>query len=337
MPLPKAVQAQLEAADATLRQMYPETHGTPEGQVAEPVPPIPVPTAQASEPQPPAQPQVQPVQTPQPQPVPPQDDTWEQRYRTLQGIHNKQVGELKDRLEQLAAQHQQLLDRLNAPAPVAQPQPVAVNPQDAETFGEDLVRMIQRTTEQVLGPVANSVEQRLAQLESNLQGTNQVVAKTADDTFFVSLREQVPDFDRINTSEPFLAWLAEEDDLTGQPRQTALTAAGNARNLRGVVRVFNAFLKQAGAPAEPSPPASPTSRLEAQVSPKSTGNGAAQVTTTANGKPMITVEQVERFYSDVRRGAYRGNDKLRMDTEAVINDALAENRIIQRGSARPAL
>lgn len=339
MPLPKAVQAQLEAADATLRQMYPDTHGAPEGQVAEPVSPIPVPTAQASEPQPPAQPQAQPVVQPQQPQTPPQsDETWEQRYRTLQGIHNKQVGELKDRLDQLSQQHQQLLDRLNAQSqPPAQPQPVAVNPQDAETFGEDLVRMIQRTTEQVLGPVANSVEQRLAQLEQNLQGTNQVVAKTADDTFFVSLREQVPDFDRINTSAPFLAWLAEEDDLTGQPRQAALTAAGNARNLRGVVRVFNTFLKQAGQPQEPSPPASQTSRLEAQVSPKSTGNGAAQVTTTANGKPMITVEQVERFYSDVRRGAYRGNDKLRADTEAVINDALAENRIIQRGSARPAL
>jgi hypothetical protein len=333
MPLPKSIQAQADAADATLRAAYPETHGLDgQQQVAEPVPPIPVPVVTASEPQSPVQQQVQPVQ-----PQPPHDDSWEQRYRTLQGIHNKQVGELKDRLEQLAAQHQQLLERLNAPAPVAQPQPVAVNPQDAETFGEDLVRMIQRTTEQVLGPVANSVEQRLAQLEQNLQGTNKVVAQTADDTFFAQLREQVPDFDRINTSEPFLAWLAEEDDLTGNQRQAALTAAGNARNLRGVVRVFNAFLASQGHQPQPSTPASGASRLEAQVSPKSTGNGAAQVTQTANGKPMITVEQVERFYSDVRRGAYRGNEKLQADTEAVINAALAENRIIQRGSIRPAL
>jgi hypothetical protein len=334
MPLPKALQAQADAADATLKAMYPDSHGDSQG-VAEPVPPIPVPVVQASEPQPPAQPQAQPVVTQQPQP--PQDDSWEQRYRTLQGIHNKQVGELKDRLDQLSAQHQQLLDRLNAPPPAAQPQPVAPNSQDVEVFGEDLVRMIQRTAEQMLGPVATSVEQRLSQLEQNLQGTNRVVAKTADDTFFTDLRTQVPNFDQINTSEPFLAWLAEEDDLTGLPRQSALTAAGNARDLNRVVKVFKAFFKATGHSAESSAPATPASRLQAQVSPVSSGNGSASVTTNAQGKPLITTQQVERFYSDVRRGAYRGNDQMRMATEAVINEALAEGRILQPGAHRPAL
>lgn len=338
MPLPKSIQAQADAADATLKAAYPETHGLDgQTQVAEPVPPIPLPVVQASEPQPPAQPQAQPVVPQQPQPPQPSDDSWEQRYRTLQGIHNKQVADLKDRLDQMAAQHQQLLDRLSAPPPAAQPQPVAVNSQDAEVFGEDLVKMIQRTATQMLGPVAESVEQRLSQLEASLQGTNKVVAKTADDTFFTDLRTQVPDFDQINTSEPFLAWLAEEDDLTGEPRQAALSAAGNARDLRRVVKVFNAFKRTAGTTAQPSPPASPASRLEAQVSPISTGNGGAPVTQNAQGKPLLTTQQVERFYSDVRRGAYRGNDQMRMATEAVINEALAEGRILQPGAYRPAL
>ena len=245
---------------------------------------------------------------------------------------------MKDKLDKLSADHQQLLDRLNAPPPVAQPQPASLNQADAETFGEDLVRMIQRTTEQVLGPVAQSVEQRLAQLEGTLQGTNQVVAKTADETFFARLRDQVPDFDQINTSDPFLAWLAEPDELTGSPRQTALTAAGNARNLDGVVRVFNTFKRATGAaPHRSGPPASPSSRLEAQASPRSSGNGSTAVASASEGKPMLTVEQVERFYSDVRRGAYRSNAQLQADTEAVINAALAEGRILQRGTYRPAL
>jgi len=333
MPLPKQIQAQLDAADAALKQAYPETHGlveAPSLSAADPVPPIPVETVQASEPQ------------TQAQPEPPKQtvEDWEQKYRTLQGIHNKHVGDLKGRLEQLEASNQQLLDKLKTSTPPpAQAQPASVNPQDAETFGEDLVRMIQRTAEQLLGPVTQSVEQRLASLESNLQGTNKVVAQTADDTFFAALREQVPDFDQINTSEPFLAWLAEEDDLTGSQRQAALSAAGNARDLKRVVKVFNAFKKATGGGVDPpsAPESHPASRLEAQVSPKSTGNGATPAATTANGKPMITVEQVERFYADVRRGAYRGNDKLRADTETVINDALADNRILQRGVHRPAL
>jgi polyhydroxyalkanoate synthesis regulator phasin len=334
MPLPKQIQAQMDAADAALRQAYPETHGSSDGltPAADPVPPIPVETVQASEPPPQAQPQPE----PKPQP-PPASEDWEQKYRTLQGIHNKHVGDLKARLEQLEASNQQLLDRLNAsPPPTAQAQPATMNSQDAETFGEDLVRMIQRTAEQTLGPVAQSVEQRLATLEQSLQGTNKVVAQTADEAFFSALREQVPDFDQINTSDPFLAWLAEEDDLSGNQRQAALTAAGNARDLKRVVKVFNTFKRAAGVATEPASERK-ASRLEAQVSPRSTGNGATPATTQASGKPMITVEQVERFYADVRRGAYRGNDKLRADTEAVINDALADNRIVQRGVHRPAL
>lgn len=339
MPLPKSIQAQADAAEAALRQAYPDTHGADNSlpSAAEPVPPIPLPTTQASEVPPPAQPQAQPEVPPQPQPTPQGEDTWEQRYRTLQGIHNRQIGDLKEKLDKLSADHQHLLDRLNTPSPpAAQPQPTSVSQADAETFGEDLVRMIQRTAEQTLGPVAQSVEQRLATLEQSLQGTNKVVAQTADEAFFAALREQVPDFDQINTSDPFLAWLAEEDDLSGNQRQAALTAAGNARDLKRVVKVFNTFKRAAGVATEPASERK-ASRLEAQVSPRSTGNGATPATTQASGKPMITVEQVERFYADVRRGAYRGNDKLRADTEAVINDALADNRIVQRGVHRPAL
>jgi hypothetical protein len=117
-----------------------------------------------------------------------------------------------------------------------------------------------------------------------------------------------------------------------------LTAAGNSRNLDGVVRVFNTYKRQAGIGERRSAaPASASSRLEAQASPRSSGNGAAAAASTADGKPMLTVEQVERFYSDVRRGAYRSNEQLRADTEAVINAALAEGRILQRGMYRPAL
>jgi hypothetical protein len=174
--------AQIDAADATLRQVYPDTHGQVDpSQSAQSVPLIPIPVVQASETREPAPQQVQPQIQQPPPPAPQGEETWEQRYRSLQGIHNSHVGDLKARLTQAEATITQLTEQLRALPPAAQPQPAVVNPQDAETFGEDLVQMIQRTTERVLGPVAQSVEQRLAQLEGTLQGTNQVVAKTADE------------------------------------------------------------------------------------------------------------------------------------------------------------
>jgi hypothetical protein len=48
----------------------------------------------------------------------------------------------------------------------------------------------------------------------------------------------------------------------------------------------------------------------------------------AAGQQVITIQQVEAFYRDVQRGLYRGRDEELAQAEAVINAALAENRIV---------
>jgi hypothetical protein len=65
------------------------------------------------------------------------------------------------------------------------------------------------------------------------------------------------------------------------------------------------------------------------VSPHTSGNGGVQVLQqAAAGQQVITIQQVEAFYKDVQRGLYRGREAEMAQQEAVINAALAENRIV---------
>lgn len=304
--LPAQVQRDLDRANALLNPPQ-------EPQVAQPVALQPVAEVAPQVPLPAVQPVVA-------TPAPPPSEDWEHKYRTLQGVHNRHVGDLKQRIGELEA-HIQQLARQQAAAP-ATPQPPEVNQQDAETFGPDLVDMVRRTAESMSGTTIRSLNDRIAQLEQQLAGATAVASKTADEVFYERLAQLVPDWEQVNQDEGFLAWLAEVDPMYGQPRQNALNSAGNARDVNRVAHVFRTYLGTV-----PSKPA-PAPRQQPQVSPQSSGNGNASVQEVAGGKPFITIQNVEAFYKDVQRGLYRGREQEMAQQEAIINAALAENRIV---------
>jgi hypothetical protein len=305
MALPAKIQRDLDRANALLNPPQ-------EPQVAQPV--VQTPVAEATQVQPPAP-------TPVPAPTAPPVEDWEHKYRTLQGVHNAHTRDLKQRIGDLEAHIAQLAAQASAPAT---PQAPELNPQDAETFGQDLVEMVRRTAEAQSGAAARELQGRIAQLEQQLAGASAVASKTADEVFYERLAQLVPDWETVNQHEGFLAWLSEVDPLFGQPRQVALTQAGNARDVNRVAHVFKTYLGQA--PETPKP----ATRQEPQVSPHTSGNGAAQLSpeAAAGQKPVITIQAVEAFYKDVQRGLWRGRDQEMLQQEAIINAALAENRIV---------
>ncbi len=229
----------------------------------------------------------------------------------------------------MAQMEQRIQQMLNA-----QPRPetprAPINPQDAETFGEDLVEMVRRTAEGMAGSTVKELNGRIAQLEQQLAGASAVASKTADEVFYERLAQLVPDWATVNKAEGFLAWLAEIDPMYGKPRQAALTAAGNARDVERVAYVFNAYKGQF--PEKPKP----ASRQEPQVSPRTSGNGATQVMPDTGNPQYITIQAVEAFYKDVQQGRYRGRESEQAQQEAVINAALAENRIVDARQVRSA-
>lgn len=316
--LPKAVQRQVEAAEALLAESN------------KPVEPTAPETPSAPDPAPAAEQVVPPAPDAAPAPVKPAptEETWESRYKSLQGLFNARIPELQGQNKELATKLQAVMERLDTltkqpPAPTDAPQKTVVDPKDVENFGQDLVEMVQRQTQAVLTSVAGRLdgvvkdfEKRLAAVEQALKGTTQTVAVTAEEVFFTKLAAQVPDWEQINADERFLAWLAEVDPVYGQPRQAALSAAQQAMDVGRVVAVFNAF--KALLPQKPK-----TDPLAKQVSPKS--NASAPPAPTE--KPVITQQQVQAFYHDVATGKYRGRDAEVQQLEQMINEAMAEGRI----------
>jgi len=186
MALPAKIQRDLDRANALLNPPQ-------EPQVAQPV--VQTPVAEATQVQPPAP-------TPVPAPTAPPVEDWEHKYRTLQGVHNAHTRDLKQRIGDLEAHIAQLAAQASAPAT---PQAPELNPQDAETFGQDLVEMVRRTAEAQSGAAARELQGRIAQLEQQLAGASAVASKTADEVFYERLAQLVPDWETVNQHEGFLA------------------------------------------------------------------------------------------------------------------------------------
>jgi hypothetical protein len=243
-------------------------------------------------------------------------------------LFNREVPTLQHKVKDLETQLQEAVERLNkaaeAQAKPAEPQKPTADPRDVENFGSDLVEMVQRVAQQLLGSAATelqtraaSLEQRLAQLEQALKGTTQTVAVTAEQAFFDRLTKLVPEWEAINANQAFLAWLAEVDPILGQPRQSALDAAQQALNADRAAAVFRAF-----APAQP--PAPKANPLDKQVSPKGTASAAP----AAPAQPAVyTQQQVVDFYNAKRRGEFRGREKEAAQIEAELNLAISEGRV----------
>lgn len=300
MTLPQRVQDELQAAEAL--ENADKAARANAAQVLTSAADLIVPptTPQAS-----ANPQVPP---PPAQPAQPDED-FRQKYKSLQGVYNADVVQLRNQLKEMASVVQSLTAQKTAPQSSAP----TVDPKDIETFGEEMMGMVQRY---VTGAVT-ALESRIVQLETTVNGVAQKTAETAEQQFYKLLTDLVPDWRKINTQNEWLQWLGEVDDIYGVPRQQALDHAFGNSDAHRVAKVFKAF-------KDAQPPVS-TSTLDSLITP----DGAASVAPTAVGtnKPILSQKAITDFYNDLARGTYAGRQEEADAIEARINEAVAENRV----------
>ena len=321
--LPKRIQAQVDAADALMAQAVKAQEAPVTEQavaeVAENPPQIPEQPApvQASTPA---------VAEPTPAPKQEGEQVWESRYKSLQGLFNQQVPQLQGKVKELEARYQEAVASLEklakAPATTEAVKP-AVDPRDVDSFGGDLVEMVQRVSGQVLERVSarieesvTSFERRLTQLEANVQGTSQTVAQNAEQMFYASLGKAVPDFDEINSNQAFLDWLGQVDPVYGHNRQAALDAAQQHLDAARVAAIFNAFKATLPVPAK-------RDNLEKQVSPRAVASVPPAQT---QGKKM-SIAAFNTASNDFAKGKYRGREDVYLALEREFNQAMAEDRL----------
>lgn len=328
MALPKAIQEQLDAAEAIQQQM--------QNQTVEPVTP---PAEPNPEPQPPAEPTPDPQPAePQPQPqVTPPDATdpepdWKQRAKTLEGKYNAEVprlhGQLKDLNTQLAHALEQIHQLKTAqPAPPEPKRPELITKDDEETFGSDLIdlsrRVVREEFAQLAPQVVAELRKEFAPIREQVGEVQKKTAQTEEERFWTSIDTAVPDWREIDQDQKWLEWLAEYDPMTGKTRQTALDDAHNALDAARVAAIFKVF-KGTFQPAPATAPQATNQKreeLQRQVAPSK----SRAATTAPAPERTWTAEEYERAF-DPRLSATMSADQI-SQLQAEADKAYAEGRV----------
>lgn len=334
MALPKAAQAQVEAADKIYNEVYGKSEETENANDT---------TSENIEET------TDEVETSADTPEQPADEStaaadtdWEHKYKTLQGMYNAEVPKFSKKAKTLEEENASLrailasLEEAATTAP-AEEQPVAtapvkqlVSPEEVEEFGADLIDVVRRAALESVQPELQRLRQENDTLRSSLGDVSKTMGETARKSVYVSLAENVPDWQEMNSDENFLNWLGQPDVFSGQTRQDLLRQAFEKNDAERVIAFFKSYIDETAVvqptttttQAVTTPPVN-TSSL---VAPGKT-KAATVASTQGPEKRIWTQQQIAAFYSSVRKGEYKDNEADKRAIEKDIIDAANTGRI----------
>lgn len=265
-----------------------------------------------------------------------QGTDFEQKYKTLQGMFNAEVPQLRQTVQEQQgriAQFEKLLATMNQQQAQAPQQQVAqqklVTEKDVEEYG-DSIDMMRKVSKEELGSMASEIHALRAQVAQMSQNTvpqvqqlaNQV-GDTQEQLFWSELNSLVPTWQEINEEQDFQSWLLEVDPLSGIARQAYLEDAQRKYDAQRVASFFTTWSGLNGNTSAQQVQSTNRNELEQQVAPK---KGRSQGSVPPQ-KQNYTQADIGKFYEDVRKGKYKGRDEERAKIERDIFAAQAEGRI----------
>lgn len=262
-------------------------------------------------------------------------ESWEQKYKTLQGMYNADVPRLNAKNREVSARVSQLEQLLSTMQQSTKPEePVSTDPlitdADMKEYGDSIDVMRRAAREEV-----NTANGRIAQLEKTIQQlqgfvpqVQQVQAQqqaSSEQAFWSGLSNEVPNWQDINDNADFQSWLLSIDPLTGISRQTYLEDAQKNLDTKRVASFFAAWEKEFGTPETARENRSNSnSQLEKQVAP---GRGRSGKPTSQESKNYSPAD-IQKFFEDVRKGKFKGREEERGRMERDIFSAQREGRIV---------
>ena len=283
--LPRAIQAQLDEAEAIEKQLAGQ-NTAPEGNtdVA-----IPEPAETKSEP-------VQEPPEPEAHPQVAESDPWERRYRVLQSKYDAEVPRLhaqnRELYQQVAAVQQQV-EALGTPAKTPA-QSVLVTDSDKESFGEDLVDLMDRVARQH----TDRYEAELASLRAKLAAvdtaSSHVAAQQAEsvnDRFWSEVAKQIPDWGDVDSNPDWVSWLDSRAVGSKSTYRQLAESAIQGRDATPIAELVSLWKQHMGVPVNAHRTPNPPKELQRQVSPSKSRTSTAPATERA-----WTWSEYERAY-----------------------------------------
>lgn len=264
-------------------------------------------------------------------------DTWEQKYRVLQGKYDKEILGLTtqvnrqnvivtDQSELMSGLLRELDQLRTAPGgpqvpqgsgelpAEAQPVVTTINPENYEGFGQEIVDLAKEVKD---------LRERNQQLETKTEQTVLTAEQTAKQGMYKYLDENVSNWRTMNGDQQFLMWLRQFDPLSGAVRQQLLDyALANFDGAR-VATFFQTYLQETGGgqpiidqsqvpvapipPAEPVVPAQPAAQpVQPVILPAESLGGELPPVDGAGA--IITREQYLMAQKEVQTGRMTGKE-----------------------------
>lgn len=344
--VPEAVRRAAAAADAAMQAANPQPQppapqpsaNNDQIQIAPPPAPTGLPDRVPMEiqpaPPPPSNPEPQP---PQPQPQPVDESTWENRYHAMLGRYRDASAQLTAVNSRVEALENMLATVQNAPRPPQEPSPRSklITPKDEEDMGPEMIDFVRRAAKEVAGEQVAQLEATVAELRAQLRGTTQNLEVDARTRMHNTLDERLPNWNDINHDPDFHAWLALQDPFSGVTRKKLLSEAYAQNQTARVLALFQGFVSETAAMSPAASPApAPTSQvadqrptLEDLAAPGRARTAAAP--SAPAEKQIIRTSQINAFYADVRKGAYKGREAEQRQHEAELQAAMREGRVVR--------
>lgn len=212
-----------------------------------------------------------------------------QRWKVLQGMIDKKESE-NESMRALLAQMSQKAEKPADAAPSR-----VVTDEDESAFGADHIDLARRIAGEVFDQKIAALNDKIVRLEQSITGVGETVAKTAAETFDEALERRVPDWRVTNIDPTFMAWLNEEEGMSGRTRLALLNDAYSSSDLARTAQFFTAF-RGLTVKAAPAPRVDNVTKL---VSPGKSRSSATPAS-AASDKTIWSKSDIARLYDDKR-------------------------------------
>jgi hypothetical protein len=239
------------------------------------------------------------------------EQTWEAKYKVLQGKYNAEVPKLRDEIQTLKQQTQQPATDVSQYTKQISDLQTKVNTLESQKpnsledgkdldgyleseYGSEFANAIKNMIKQHSGSqgASSSDVTELKSQFDNIQRDNQQSQQDLKvQTLTETLKSQGIDFKQVDTDPMFVEWLAQEEGQTGHPRNEFLGQSFAKGDINRTATYYSAFKAQERSSFDKNPLAN-----HVDVS------GNHSVPDSGSEEDIWTGDDVKRLYEDHRKG-----------------------------------
>lgn len=258
------------------------------------------------------------------------EETFEHKYRTLQGKYDAEVPRLHQRVKELTEKLDELSTKLveqskQETSTKVEEEVSYVTDADREEFGEELIDVQRRVAKEVAREYDKRLQAQEAVIEDLKKRLGETDGKIGHMTFAQKLAHLVPDFEQVDNDPRWIAWLDEHDPILRGPRRVQAAQAYNAGDAEAVAHYVSLF-KQTIADTPKPESTKRQSELEKQVAPNRSANSSRTQSAGRDSK-IYSAGEVKAAWDKIRVLNTRGKVDEAAKLEAELTTAYLEGRV----------